>query len=233
MPGGGNALDTMRLNLRARLRDYTADGERVDIYLVLNNSSLSNISPTFESIPQLTQEEIMSILGSSILPSMAYGETSLGSIASLLTGGVDVLNRAGIINTSSYTDVSDVVRQSLGLDMFSMRTSMVENFILDAIFMNPSYTFSPIATYLNNTSMYFGKYIGSDFYLQAMISLEAIEAAYNPNPFLASDLSLDFELSLEWENPLGTITLFTNPSNLTPHSIMDNIGISYTRTWRF
>ena len=233
VPGGGNALDTMRLNLRARLRDYTADGERVDIYLVLNNSSLSNISPTFESIPQLTQEEIMSILGSSILPSMAYGETSLGSIASLLTGGVDVLNRAGIINTSSYTDVSDVVRQSLGLDMFSMRTSMVENFILDAIFMNPSYTFSPIATYLNNTSMYFGKYIGSDFYLQAMISLEAIEAAYNPNPFLASDLSLDFELSLEWENPLGTITLFTNPSNLTPHSIMDNIGISYTRTWRF
>ena len=93
--------------------------------------------------------------------------------------------------------------------------------------------FSPLATYLNNTSIYIGKYVGSDLYLQAMVYLQAIDSAFNDSAFMTDDLSLDLEISLEWENPLGTFTFFTTPSNLTLHSMFDNFGIRYDQTIYF
>ena len=232
-PPAGSEMSNLRMNFRARLRSYSSEGEKVDIYLVLNNATMDNFSPTFESSPQMTTEEIMSILGGSILPSSAYGGTNLASVASILTSGVDVLNRMGLINTSSYADLGSIVRDSLGIDIFSMRTSILENFLIDTIFSNSGMNFSPLATYLNNTSIYMGKYIADDLYLQAMLYLQAIDSVYNESAFMTDDLSLDLEISLEWENPLGTFTLFTTPYNLTLHSMFDNIGIRYSNTIYF
>lgn len=233
-PPAGSEMSNLRMNFRARLRSYSSEGEKVDIYLVLNNATMDNFSPTFESTPQMSTEEIMSILGGSILSSTAYGGTNLASVASIVTSGVDVLNRMGLINTSSYADLGSVVRDSLGIDIFSMRTSILENFLIDTIFSSSGgMNFSPLATYLNNTSIYIGKYVGSDLYLQAMVYLQAIDSAFNDSAFMTDDLSLDLEISLEWENPLGTFTFFTTPSNLTLHSMFDNFGIRYDQTIYF
>lgn len=231
-PSSGSDMSNARLNLRARLRDYNSEGEKVDIYLVLNNSSLSSFNPTFESTPQMNIEEIMQILGSSILPSSAYNGTNLASFASILTSGMDVLNRMGVINTTGYSDLSAAIREGLGVDIFSLKTNILQNFIIDTIFSS-SYNLSPLATYLNNTSIYIGKYMTKSLYLQIMFYLQAVEKGRNENSFLSNDLSLDLEISLEWENPLGTITFFTTPQNMTLYSIMDNFGISYSKTLYF
>lgn len=235
LPQSGADLSAIRMNFRARLRSYDSDGERVDIYLVLRNASFDNINPTFESTPAMSTEEIMSILGTSLLPESAYGSNNLSSVASLVTSGVDVLNRMGVINTSSYADLGSVVRDSLGFDIFSLRTSILENFLIDAVFSSSgsSYSFSPLATYLNNTSIYMGKYLQNNLYLQIMVYLQAVDSIENRTSFLSDDLSLDLEISLEWENPLGTITFFTSPDNLTLHSLFDNFGITYSNTIYF
>lgn len=237
--GNFNFLDsrtgelTPLINLRARLRDYDSDGERVDIYLVLNNASLDNFSPVFESTPQLSIEEIMSILGNSILPSTAYGSSDIGSIASLVTSGVDVLSRMGLINTGNGGNLVNIIRESLHVDIFSLRTNIIENFLLTTIFPDAEHAYSPLAAYLNNTSIYLGKYLSDNLYFQIMFYLQAMDNSINDASFLTEDLSLDLEISFEWENPLGTFTIFSTPDYLSLPSLMDNFGIRYTKTIDF
>ena len=139
----------------------------------------------------------------------------------------------GIINTSSYADLGPVVRDSLGIDIFSVKTNILENFILNTMLSPSGFSYSPLATYLDNTSIYIGKYLTGGLYLQAMVYLQAVDPSYNDNSFLSDDLSLDIEISLEWDNPMGTFTLFTTPGNLTLHSFFDNIGIRYNNTIYF
>ncbi|WP_320130908.1 hypothetical protein [uncultured Sphaerochaeta sp.] len=72
-----------KINLRAKMADFDKEGNRVDIYLVLRDSTLSNLNPTFESIPSKSINDILEILGQSILPTGAYGQVNLSSVASL------------------------------------------------------------------------------------------------------------------------------------------------------
>jgi hypothetical protein len=220
-----------KINLRAKMADFDTSGNRVDIYLVLRDSTLTNLSPTFESIPSMDLNDILEILGQSILPTGAYGQVNLSSVASLAVAATDVAERLGLIsNTTNNTDLTDVIRISLGLDMFSLRSNIVQNILLEAIpGSNYSYTYSPLARYLNNTTMFMGKYVGENFFLQALLHLTAMDSSEVTRSFLVPDLSLDLELSLEWDNPLSTFSLFTQPTELSVLNILDTIGFSVTR----
>ena len=221
------------INLRARLRDYDAEGNKVDIYLVLRNSTLTELNPYFESSPAKDLNEIMSILGDAILPSSTYGEFNLSSVASLVTSGVDVMARMGIIRSSSSADLITTIRNSLGLDMFSLRTNLIENLLLDTIFTSTGQTISPVARYLDKTSIYMGKYLSENFFLQGMIHLSALNSNRNSGSYttiLADDLMVDLEISLEWQNPLGTVSFFTKPRNFSLHNLFDSFGFSFTKT---
>ncbi|MDD7201375.1 MAG: translocation/assembly module TamB domain-containing protein [Sphaerochaetaceae bacterium] len=220
------------LNLRARLRDFDADGNPVDIYLVLADSTLDNLNPTFESIPAKSTEEIMSILGGSILPGTEEGGMSLYRVASVATMATDVAERLGWIQSSSMTNLSETIRNSLRLDVFSFRSQIMQNFLIDALPGSDSVTISPLARYLNNTSVFIGKYLADDMFLQAMLHLSAVNPRStkpNDSPFLVNDLSLQFELSFEWENPLCTFTVFSQPNELSLIDFLDTIGLSVTK----
>ncbi|MGN0907887.1 MAG: hypothetical protein ACI4NM_12135 [Bullifex sp.] len=221
------------LDLRARLRDYDAEGNKVDIYLVLRNSTLTDLNPYFESTPKKELNEIMSILGDAILPASSYGEFNLSSVASLVTSGVDVMARMGLIGSSSSVDLINSIRNSLGLDMFSLRTNLIENLLLDTIFSSTGQTISPIARYLDKTSIYIGKYLSENFFLQGMIHLSALDSSKDISKYttiLADDLMFDVEISLEWQNPLGTVSFFTKPRNLSLHNLFDSFGFSFSKT---
>ncbi len=226
-----NRIDPI-INLRARLRDFDANGDKVDIYLVLNNSSLSNINPSFESSPQKDINEIMSILGEAILPSSTYGELNLSSVASLVSSGVDVINRVGLINTGGgAANLSSTIRENLGLDMFSVRTSIFRNILFDTIFYSGAENYSPLARYLNDTTIYLGKYLSPKLFLQGLIHLEATKNTQLS--FMASDLSLDLEISLEWQTPLGTLSFATSPQNFSIYNIFDSFALSYSNNISF
>ncbi len=217
------------INLRAKLTDFDSQGDRVDIYLVLRESSLTNLNPQFESTPPKDTNEILEILGQSILPTGAYGEVNLYSVASLAAAATDVAERLGYLQTSQTTQLTESIRTSLGLDMFSIRSNILQNILIDALPGSSLATISPLARYLNNTTIFMGKYIGEQYFLQALLHLTASEKRKITRSFISPDLSLDLELSLDWQNPVGTFSFFTQPNELSFINILDTIGFSVTR----
>ena len=221
------------INLRARLRDFDSDGKQVDIYLNLRDSKLNDLNPTFESSPAKSLNEIMQILGQAILPASAYGKSSLTSVASLLTASVDILSRVGLIKGNG-TGLDQSIKESLGLDIFSLHSNIVSNILTDTIALSGLGSsvsdFSPMAKYMNGTSIYIGKYILPEVYMQALFHLTAeSNPGENRHTFLSDDLVLDSEFSAEWENPLCTVTFFTKPVNLTFYSILDGFGFTLSK----
>ena len=55
----------------------------------------------------------------------------------------------------------------------------------------------------------------------------------NVSSFLSSDLSLDVEISLEWENPLCTVTFFTQPRSLTIDDAFRYLGLTFSKRFVF
>ncbi|MDN5333570.1 MAG: hypothetical protein PWP59_832 [Sphaerochaeta sp.] len=217
------------INLRAKLTDFDAQGNRVDIFLILQDSSLTNLNPRFESTPPKDVNEILEILGQSILPTGAYGQVNLYSVASLAAAATDVAERLGYLQTSQTSLLADSIRISLGLDMFSIRSNILQNILIDALPGASLANLSPLARYLNNTTIFMGKYVGEQFFLQALVHLTAIDGTEATRTFIYPDLSLDLELSLDWQNPIGTFSFFTQPNELSFVNILDTIGFSVTR----
>lgn len=226
------------VDLTARLRDFDSDGKQVDIYLSLNDAKLDNINPSFSSSPAKPLNEIMQILGQAILPTASYSsQSSLTRVASLVTASFDVLSRVGLIK-SNGTGLDKTIKESLGLDVFSLHSNIVSNIITDTIVLSglssASNDLSPMARYMDGTSIYIGKYIRPDIYLQALLHLSA---EYNKNEskhtFLSDDLVLDSEFSVEWNNPLCVFTFFTKPVNLTFYSILEGFGFSVSKRLQF
>ena len=168
----GEKAITPLINLRAKVTDFDSSGNRIDIFLVLRDSTLTALNPQFESIPAKEVNEIMEILGQSILPTGAYGEIGLYSVASLAAAATDVAERLGLLEVTQTALLTEAIRISLGLDMFSIRSNIVQNILFDALPITGLMgSLSPIARYLHNTSIFMGKYIGTNFFLQALVHL--------------------------------------------------------------
>ncbi|HCJ94842.1 MAG TPA: hypothetical protein DHV69_06500 [Sphaerochaeta sp.] len=91
---------------------------------------------------------------------------------------------------------------------------------------------SPIARYLDNTTMYIGKYLLDEFYLQGMLHFRQ-DVLGQSTSFLADDLKIDTELSIEWSNPLATFSFFTQPEELSVFDLFDTMGFSITKRFEF
>ena len=232
---GSNEINPL-LNLRARLREFDRDGNRVDIFLVLQDSTLDNLVPRFESSPFRTTNEILEILGQGIIPGSSFDETALGSVVAIASVATDVFSRLGIIDGAGTTyGFSQIIRNSLGLDVFTIRTNLLQNILFGAIpGTSTTSTVSPIARYLDNTTLYFGKYLFNDFYLQGLLHFRGdLTSSRRGSSFLSDDLVLDTEFSLEWTTPLAFFSLFTQPDVLSVFNIFDTIGFSITKRIAF
>lgn len=225
-----------KINLRATLRDYTSSSEKVEIYLVMKDNTFDNLSPTLESSPVMELSEIMEILGQSILPSSSYGDVSVSSVASLVTEGFDILSRLGIVTTGNpLSSLSSSLKKVFGVDSFSLHSNILNNIVADTI-ANASSTlsgqYSPMARFLNGTTLNVGKYLTQNLYLQLMAHLEATgnRSSYT---IISDDLALDTEFSLEWTNSAFSVTFFTRPSYFSFDSILSTFGFSITKTLNF
>ncbi len=231
-----------KISLRATLRDYDSSSERVEIYLVMKDNTFDNISPTLESSPAKELSEIMEILGQSILPQSAYGSVSVSSVASLVTEGYDILSRLGIVTTATnpLSSLSTSLKNVFGVDTFSLHSNILNNIVTDTITQATTQngttaltTFSPMARFLNGTTLNVGKYLSQNLYLQIMIHLEATSNK-DKYTIIADDLALDTEFSLEWaESDAFNVTFFTTPSYFSFISILDTFGFTITKTINF
>lgn len=227
------------LNLTAKLKDYDSSGDKVEINLILQNATLDNISPRFTSTPSMTENEILSLLGQTILPSSSFDQTvSVASVASLAAAATDAISRLGLIESNNNYSLTATIRESLGFDIFSLRSNILQNIIIDALpgQLSGKNDISLLSRYLDGTSLFAGKYLASGVFAQMSFRLKSDTSHNNTSKyghFLSNDLILDMEFSVDWDNPIGTFTIFTNPQELSAFNILDTIGFSVTKRIQF
>lgn len=225
---------TPALNLRARLREFDFEGNRVDIYLILQDSPLTALEPRFESIPLKSTNEILELLGQNIVTGGSGSDSGFSSVVALASAAGDVVSRLGLLqNTTISLGFSSIIRNFLGLDVFTIRTNLLANIIFDALpgLMGDT-SVTPLARYLDNTTMYIGKYINEDLYLQGMLHFRR-DPRGKGSSFLGDDLKLETEVSLEWTTPLATFSVFTQPEELSVFDLFDTMGFSVTKRFDF
>ena len=237
----GSSIDgiSFQLDLIARLKDYDSSGDRIEINLILQNATLDNISPRFTSTPSMSETDIIALLGQTILPSSTFDQgVSVASVASLAAAATDAATRLGIIESNSNYSLSSIIRDSLGLDIFSLRSSILQNILIDALpgGVSGRNDISLLSKYLDGTSLFAGSYIMPGVFAQTSFRLKADRSGGRNSSvghFLSDDLMLDMEFSIDWDNPIGTFTIFTKPQELSPFSILDSIGFSVTKRIQF
>ena len=186
-----------------------------------------------------TENEILAMLGQSVMSSGALDQNlSLSSLATFAATATETLTRVGMLESNKNYSITGIVRNSLGLDIFSARSNILSNIIIDALpgELAGRGDISLLARYLDGTSLFAGKYIGLDWFIKIRLMLKAdnrVRLSSNVGNFLSKDLILDTEISLDWDTPMGTWSMFTNPRELSVFDILDTIGFSVTKQIQF
>lgn len=197
------------LNARAELREITSTGEDVSIFLVADNTRLSNFTPKFESQPPLSNTEIFALLGQTLATEL--GGENMGVSSALVHTGGYIFSQLRFMRSFEAK-----IKELLNLDLFSIRTQMIENLLLAGVFgenVGPQYDDpnTNFGRYLDNTTVFLGKYLSEDIFLEAMVSLRVNDPTYEEN-YADEGFTIDTEISVEWKTPLALLELTFLPN---------------------
>ena len=208
-----------RITAHAEVREWDPDtAEEVKIYLDAD-STLSTFSPRFSSDPARTDTAILAMLGAPLLTKAE--SQGLGLSAALISS--DILSQSWILRPFEQR-----VRTLLNLDMFSIRTELIQNLVAQKLLGS---TVNP----LDNTSVSLGKYIGNDLFLEAMVQLQSQQLPVGtvlPTgtlPVGGVGLSPDVELSIEWATPFFLLNWSFQPKHPEDLFLSDN---SLSLSWK-
>jgi hypothetical protein len=216
------------ISATAETRDRTDDGP-VTISMIVDSSSLRDFTPRLESNPPLSQFEILSLLGQNFAGTPS--EDPNESIRSMVYASGDFLTQFYAVRRAER-----VVRDFLNLDMFSIRTQLLQNVLIQAAnLQDPVDTNGRVGNYFDNTTVFLGKYFGPDIFGQAMLSFRYDE---NRTTFgdisqvgltLGAGVSLEADLGVELHGPLFDIQINFAPRRLENMFVDD---LSFTLLWK-
>jgi translocation and assembly module TamB len=194
----------------AELREYNEENEEIKIFLIAENNRLSNFSPRFEAQPGLTEYEIYELLGQSL--ERRFEESGLGLSFVLLSS--DVLSETFIFRSFEQT-----IREMFNLDLFSIRTHVIENILMEEVIGEEREGYSSedpplLGRYLDNTTITIGQYIGDDLFISGLVRLKEVDY-YTQETFLGrvfSGIEPQLEFSLEWPTPFFNLEWTFNPT---------------------
>jgi hypothetical protein len=228
------------ISARAEVRDRNEDGP-VTISIIADNTPLKDIQTgtdtsttpytgsadygerilgplRIESEPALSSVEIYSLLGQNLT-----GESSDGGV-DFIFAPLEYISQARWVRV-----VERWVRNILDLDVFSLRSPLIRNATKEAmqIFNSSDSNDTSLGKYLDNTTIFVGKYIGTSLFLQAMVSLR-----YDSNSAeeFSRGLTLEPDFGVELRNPLFTLRLNVVPEH--PENLWIN-DVSFTMNWRW
>ena len=199
-----------KISARAEIRDRTDTGP-VIISMIIENQSLFRFEPRFEASPGLTQLEIYSILGQNF-NSIQGDEGAEMAQRFLLTSTTDLVTQliASSDVLSQFTFFRQLergVRNTLGLDMFSVRTRVLQNMVVtgaSGLGLNSSNAASSrndsVGNFFDNTTVFIGKYIGQHMFAQAMFTLKQDE-----NSDFLGGIRVEPDIGIELQSPFLTI----------------------------
>jgi hypothetical protein len=215
------------LTLRAEIRENDENGEPVRIILLVENKPLSSFTPILYSDPPKTDIELMALLG----------QTSVGDIKKETFVKDIVVTSSDILTQMSFFRTAEnAVRDVLNLDIFSIRTLIIQNAILGPGERAASGTDATmtIGNYFDNTTVYMGKYLGSAIYADALMHF----GYYNPllventgdNQIVYQNMLIQPEFGFEVTTPLFLLRWGMTPKHPETLFIADS---SITLSWKF
>jgi hypothetical protein len=207
-----------RLTARAEVRDRTEDGP-VTISMFVENAPLLSFTARFESSPPLSQMEILALMGQSITGNQ-YNETNDSIQRAFLSSTSDLLAQFVLVR-----QLEQQIRSFTRLDMFSVRTQVIQNaiFMATGLIQQPVDRIATVGNYFDNTTVFGGKYIGQDMFVQGMLSMR-----YDANRTSLGGLTFAPDFGVELQNPLFSIRWDFNPAHPENWFVNDN---SITLTW--
>jgi hypothetical protein len=128
--------------------------------------------------------------------------------------------------------VETSIREFFQLDLFSIRTQLFQNLIRGVIDPDPYPLDSPapsLGQYLDNTTLFLGKYLGTDLFLELLVQLRATDPVAETTRSL-SGIAVEPELNLEWETPFFLLEWSFFPTDPASLFLRDNT-ISFT--WEY
>jgi len=207
------------MSARAEIRDQNDDGP-VIIAMIVDNIPLRDLLssiPRFESTPSLSQMEIYNILGQAPAVDAVEGQ----KLNPLIYSTIDV-----ILQTMIFRGAEQGIRNALGLDMFSFRTQIVQNAVYEGLRnRQPDEKAVTMGNYLDNTAVFMGKYVGSDMFVQTMISVK-----FDPNQTTFGGVKLETDIGLDFRTPLFDVRWSITPSKLDNLFVSDQ---SISLLWRW
>lgn len=195
-----------RVAVRAETRERSPDDGTLRIYLDAD-SPLSSLDPQtvrLSSTPARPLPELRAMLGAPFANGTADEDVDLLAVA----GGM--ATQFGVVRP-----MERALRDSLGLDLFSIRSQLVENLL-----RTPLGVSSP--DLLDNTEIVVGKYLGDDLFFEALVRVES--DTVSPVPELRTDL----ELSLEWATPFFLLEWSVLPSLTDPFQTGSALSLSWS-----
>jgi hypothetical protein len=186
-----------RLTARAETRDRNEEGP-VTISLIVDNAPLFDFTARFESSPPLSQMEILALMGQSLTGSQNDDNANANQrerAFAIVNSGADMLAQFTVGRW-----VERQVRNFLQLDMFSLRTQVVQNFFsrVPGLSLQPVDRNGALGNYLlDNTTLSGGKYIGQDLFLQGMLSMR-----YDANKETLGGLTFQQNYGFELQGPV-------------------------------
>jgi hypothetical protein len=207
-----------RITVRAEVRDRTSEGP-VTVSMFVENAPLLSFTARVESSPPLSQMEILARLGQNFTGTPT--DDSTGAIQqAFMNSTTDLLAQFSVVRR-----LERQIRNFLHLDMFSVRTQVLQNAFFQAAGLqkNTVDRVNGVGNYFDNTTVFFGKYIGRDMFVQSMLSLR-----YDQNKTTWGGLTFEPDIGLELESPLFNIRWDFVPTHPENWFINDN---SITLTW--
>jgi len=218
-----------RLSARAEIRERSDSGP-VTISMIIENQPLLDFSPRFESTPSLSQLEINSILGHNLSNTQGYVNidrtqrlmlTSSTDLMAQFVSGSNVFSQMIFMRRFERT-----LRNFLNLDMLSIRTKFIQNAVISGTsgFGQLPGGSNRFGNFLDNTTVFIGKYVGNDMFVQGMLTVK-----YDDNKRSFGGIKFEPDIGIELQSPFFGIRWSFFPNHPENWWVDDN---SITLTWR-
>lgn len=179
------------ITINAETREKDDSGENVRIILDVKNQHLQSLSPRFSSIPAKSETELRSLLGDIVL---ADSETA----TNFLVAAGDYAIQSAVMRKAE-----NKLRDFMNFDIFSLRTNILQNTVNYGVNNQISNKIT-MATLLDNTTLYIGKYITSSIYFDAMLHV-SVDDKFSNHINGINSFMFQPEFGLELESPFVNI----------------------------
>ena len=208
------------VTINAETREKDSRNQTVKIILAVENQYLKSLEPKFSSIPAKSENEIRNLLGQIVVADSS-------SASNFLFAASDYALQSTVVRTAE-----NKLRDLLNFDIFSLRTNVLQNTLnlgLSGKLANEKLT---IGNFLDNSTVYIGKYLNSSIYVDAMLHVSLEDSSIN-NITSFGSLIFQPEFGMEMESPFANIRVNVAPDI---NALLNNQFVpstSLTLSWKF